>query len=158
MFGLSWGQILIIVLVAAFVLGPERIPTAVNVTLGTIRKARGLAAGTQATLLRDLGPEIEELRRQVADLQSLKELADLQSLAELRPQQWSGKSLLATPPPHPGTDPRHITPVPPAQGAAAAQPPPACSPEPLSNGDRLQPGRPVRDHADDHGAVPKPSK
>jgi sec-independent protein translocase protein TatB len=101
MFGLSWGQILIIVLVGAFVLGPERIPTGVNFTLGMIRKARNLAAGTQATLLRDLGPEIEELRRQVADLQSLKELADLRQIGDLHPRQWIGDTMLAAPPPPP---------------------------------------------------------
>lgn len=123
MFGLSWGQILIIVLVGAFVLGPERIPTAVNFTLGMIRKARNLAAGTQATLLRDLGPEIEELRRQVADLQSLKELADLRQLGDLHPRQWIGDTLLAasTQPPH--SDPLHSRLLSPATAAATVQPP-----------------------------------
>ncbi len=70
MFGLTWVQIGIIVIVATFVLGPERIPSAVSSALGMIRRARGLMAGTQATLLRDLGPELDELRRQVAELQS----------------------------------------------------------------------------------------
>ena len=45
MFGLSWGQIAIIVLVGVFVLGPERIPTAVAAALGALRKMRALLAG-----------------------------------------------------------------------------------------------------------------
>src|SRR6476619_2915339 len=69
MFGLSWGQIAIIVLVGVFVLGPERIPTAVTWVLTNLRKLRSMAAGAQAELRKEIGPELEELRRQVADLQ-----------------------------------------------------------------------------------------
>ena len=94
MFGLSWGQIAIIVLVGVFVLGPERIPTAVTWVLTMLRKARTMAAGAQAELRREIGPEIEELRRQVADLQSLKEIQDLRDLRDLHPKRLIGKNIL----------------------------------------------------------------
>jgi sec-independent protein translocase protein TatB len=94
MFGLSWAQITIIVLVGVFVLGPERIPTAVTWVLSTLRKARTMAAGAQAELRREIGPEIEELRRQVADLQSLKEIQDLRDLRDLHPKRLIGKNIL----------------------------------------------------------------
>lgn len=94
MFGLSWGQIAIIVLVGVFVLGPERIPTAVTWVMGTLRKARTMAAGAQEELRREIGPEIDELRRQVADLQSLKELQDLRDLRDLHPKRLLSKNIL----------------------------------------------------------------
>jgi len=37
MFGLSWAQIGIILLVGVFVLGPERIPTAVTWVMSSLR-------------------------------------------------------------------------------------------------------------------------
>lgn len=94
MFGLSWGQIAIIVLVGVFVLGPERIPTAVTWVLSMMRKARTMAAGAQAELRREIGPELEELRRQVADLQSLKEIQELRDLRDLNPKRLIGKNIL----------------------------------------------------------------
>ncbi|MBM9465803.1 Sec-independent protein translocase family protein [Nakamurella leprariae] len=94
MFGLSWGQIAIIVLVGLFVIGPERIPTAVQWVTSSLRRVRGLAAGAQAELRTQLGPELEELRRQVADLQSLKELQELRDLRDLHPKRLIGKNIL----------------------------------------------------------------
>ena len=94
MFGLSWGQIAIIVLVGVFVLGPERIPTAVTWVMTSLRKLRTMAAGAQAELRREIGPEIDELRRQVADLQSLKELQELRDLRDLHPKRLIGKNIL----------------------------------------------------------------
>ncbi len=94
MFGLSWGQIAIIVLVGVFVLGPERIPTAVSWVMTTLRKVRTMAAGAQAELRREIGPELDELRRQVADLQSLKEIQDLRDLRDLHPKRLIGKNIL----------------------------------------------------------------
>ncbi len=94
MFGLSWGQITIIVLVGVFVLGPERIPTAVRWVTDGLRKLRTMAAGAQAQLNREIGPELDELRRQIADLQSLKELQELRELRELHPKRLIGNTIL----------------------------------------------------------------
>ena len=94
MFGLSWGQIAIILLVAVFVLGPERIPTAVTWVMTTVKKARTMAVGAQAELRREIGPELDELRRQVADLQSLKEIQELRDLRDLNPKRLIGKNIL----------------------------------------------------------------
>jgi len=94
MFGLSWGQIIIIVLVGVFVLGPERIPTAVRWVTDGLRKLRTMAAGAQAQLNREIGPELDELRRQIADLQSLKELQELRELRDLHPKRLIGNTIL----------------------------------------------------------------
>ena len=58
MFGLSWGQITIIVLVGVFVLGPERIPTAVTWVIDRVAQAADdgrRRAG--ASCNREIGPE-----------------------------------------------------------------------------------------------------
>ena len=94
MFGLSWEQIGIILLVGVFVLGPERIPTAVTWVMTSLRKLRTMAAGAQAELRREIGPELDELRRQVADLQSLKEIQELRELRDLHPKRLIGKGIL----------------------------------------------------------------
>ncbi len=94
MFGLSWGQIIIIVLVGMFVLGPERIPVAVQWTMDSLKKVRNMAQGAQAQLQKEIGPELEELRRQVAELQSLKEVQELRNLRDLNPRRLIGNTLL----------------------------------------------------------------
>jgi sec-independent protein translocase protein TatB len=94
MFGLSWAQIGIILLVGVFVLGPERIPTAVTWVMSSLRKLRTMAAGAQAELRKEIGPELDELRRQVADLQSLKEIQELRDLRDLHPKRLIGKGIL----------------------------------------------------------------
>ncbi|HET8591430.1 MAG TPA: Sec-independent protein translocase protein TatB, partial [Nakamurella sp.] len=94
MFGLSWDRIILILLVALFVIGPERIPTAVSWVMQSLRKVRSMAAGAQAELRSQIGPELEELRRQVAELQSLKELGELRALRELNPRTIIGKNIL----------------------------------------------------------------
>ena len=53
-----------------------------------------MAAGAQAELRREIGPELDELRRQVADLQSLKEIQDLRDLRDLHPKRLIGKNIL----------------------------------------------------------------
>ncbi len=96
MFGLSWGQIIIIVLVGMFVLGPERIPVAVQWTVDSLKKVRNMAQGAQAQLQKEIGPELEELRRQVAELQSLKEVQELRNLRDLNPRRLIGNTLLGS--------------------------------------------------------------
>lgn len=94
MFGLGWGEILIILAVGVFVLGPERIPVAVRWVTETMTKLRGMAANAQSDLAREIGPELEELRRQVSDLQSMKEFQDLKSLRDINPKRYIQKNIL----------------------------------------------------------------
>ncbi len=94
MFGLSWEQIFIILLVGVFLLGPERIPVAVQWVTGSLRKVRDVAAGAQAQLRTEIGPELDELRRQISELQSLKEVQDLRDLRDLHPRRIIGRNIL----------------------------------------------------------------
>lgn len=94
MFGLSWDQIILILLAGLFLLGPERIPTAIKWLMDSLRKVRTFAAGAQTEMRSQLGPELDELRRQIAELQSLKELKELRELRDLDPRRIVGKTLL----------------------------------------------------------------
>lgn len=94
MFGMSWPEIAIIIAVGMFVLGPERIPVAVKWVGSTLKTVRTMAAGAQEQLRGEFGPEIDELRRQIADLQSLKEIQELRALRDLNPRAMITKNLL----------------------------------------------------------------
>ncbi len=115
MFGLSWGQLTIIVLVGAFVLGPERIPTVVRGVGSFVAKAKAMASGAQTQLRSDLGSELDELRRQVADLQSLAGLQELRDLRELHPKRLIAQAFSGEQPLQSGAAPG---PVPLAKDAA----------------------------------------
>lgn len=80
MFGLSWAQIGIIAVIAMFLLGPERIPVAIAWTSRSLQTVRGMASGARSQLGEQFGPEIAELREQIAELQSLKQALNLGGL------------------------------------------------------------------------------
>jgi sec-independent protein translocase protein TatB len=84
MFGLSWGQIGIIAVIAMFLLGPERIPVAIAWVSRSLQTMRGWASGARSQLGEQFGSELAELREQIAELQSLKESLDLRDLQPAR--------------------------------------------------------------------------
>lgn len=64
-----------ILLVAALViLGPERLPGAVRWTTRSLRQVRDYASGATAQLRTELGPEFEDLRKPLADLNELRNM------------------------------------------------------------------------------------
>lgn len=91
---MAWPQIMLIMVIGVFLLGPERIPVAVQWVFSSLKKMRTMAQGAQAQLNSELGPEIAELRRQIADLQGLNELQELRQLRDLHPKNLIGKGLL----------------------------------------------------------------
>ena len=54
------------------ILGPERLPGAISWTMQSIRKARDYATGATDKLKDDLGPEFDDLRKPLADLNELR--------------------------------------------------------------------------------------
>lgn len=79
MFDLSFGKILVLVLVALFVLGPERLPAAAEWAGKAIRQFKSFATGASDKLRDELGPEFDQLREPLAQLR-----APLQELRALR--------------------------------------------------------------------------
>ena len=52
-------EILALVLLALFIIGPDRLPKAISDTMGFLRKVRGMARNATSDLSRELGTNIE---------------------------------------------------------------------------------------------------
>ncbi|MEU1981197.1 Sec-independent protein translocase protein TatB [Nocardia sp. NPDC019395] len=69
---IGWGEILVLLVAALVILGPERLPGAAQWTARALRQARDYATGATADLKRDFGPEIDELRAPLTELRRLR--------------------------------------------------------------------------------------
>jgi sec-independent protein translocase protein TatB len=69
---LSWEHILVLVVVGLVILGPERLPGAIRWTSNTMRQARDYLSGMTSQLRQDLGPEFDDLRGPLSELQKLR--------------------------------------------------------------------------------------
>ena len=85
----GWPELLVIAMVGLFVLGPERLPAAAAWVASTVRTIRDYAVGARDQLRSELGPELEEFR---------KPLEDLRSVRDLDPRRAVRQHLLAEPP------------------------------------------------------------
>lgn len=73
MFGsLSWEHIMVLVVVGLVVLGPERLPGAIRWTSNALRQARDYLSGVTTQLREDLGPDFDDLRAPLSELQRLR--------------------------------------------------------------------------------------
>ena len=61
MFDVGLGEILLLLLAALFVFGPDRLPTVVAQAARLIRQVREMAAGARSELSDAIGPELREL-------------------------------------------------------------------------------------------------
>ncbi len=68
----GWGEMLLLVVVGLVILGPERLPGAIRWTSNTIRQARDYVSGATSQLREDLGPEFDDLRQPLSELQKLR--------------------------------------------------------------------------------------
>lgn len=68
----GWGEMLVLVVAGLVILGPERLPGAIRWTTGSIRQAREYLSGATSQLREDLGPEFEDLRQPLSELQKLR--------------------------------------------------------------------------------------
>jgi sec-independent protein translocase protein TatB len=69
---LSWEHILVLVVVGLVILGPERLPGAIRWTSNALRQARDYLSGVTSQLRQDLGPEFDDLRGPLSELQKLR--------------------------------------------------------------------------------------
>jgi sec-independent protein translocase protein TatB len=73
MFGnVGWGEMLVLVIAGLVILGPERLPGAIRWTAGTLRQARDYISGATSQLREDLGPEFDDLREPLSQLNKLR--------------------------------------------------------------------------------------
>src|SRR5690349_4606317 len=68
----GWGEMLVLVIAGLVILGPERLPGAIRWTSGALRQARDYISGATSQLRDDLGPEFEDLRQPLSELQKLR--------------------------------------------------------------------------------------
>src|SRR6185312_7597266 len=69
---IGWGEMLVLVVVGLVVLGPERLPGAIRWSTGALRQARDYLSGVTSQLRDDMGPEFDDLRGQLGELQKLR--------------------------------------------------------------------------------------
>ncbi len=68
----GWGEMLVLVVVGLVVLGPERLPGAIRWTANALRQARDYLTGMTAQLREDIGPDFDDLREPLSELQKLR--------------------------------------------------------------------------------------
>lgn len=68
----GWGEILVLIVVGLVVLGPERLPGAIRWTSTALGQARDYLSGMTTQLREDIGPEFDDLREPLSELQKLR--------------------------------------------------------------------------------------
>jgi sec-independent protein translocase protein TatB len=68
----GWGEILVLIVVGLVVLGPERLPGAIRWTSSALRQARDYLSGMTTQLREDMGPEFDDLREPLSELNKLR--------------------------------------------------------------------------------------
>ena len=69
---IGWGEMMVLVIAGLVILGPERLPGAIRWTSGALRQARDYISGATSQLREDLGPEFEDLREPLSELNKLR--------------------------------------------------------------------------------------
>lgn len=78
----GWGEMLVLVVLGLVILGPERLPGAIRWTSNTIRQARDYLSGATSQLREDLGPEFDDLRQPLSELQRLRGMSPRAALTK----------------------------------------------------------------------------
>ncbi len=68
----GWGEMLVLVVVGLVILGPERLPGAIRWTAGALRQARDYVSNATDQLRDEMGPEFDDLRAPLSELQKLR--------------------------------------------------------------------------------------
>jgi sec-independent protein translocase protein TatB len=68
----GWGEMLLLVIAGLVILGPERLPGAIRWTSNALRQARDYISGATSQLRDDLGPEFDDLREPLSELNKLR--------------------------------------------------------------------------------------
>ena len=79
---LGWGEMLLLVAVGLVVLGPERLPGAIRWSIGAVRQARDYLSGATSQLREELGPEFDEIRAPISELQKLRGMTPRSALTK----------------------------------------------------------------------------
>ncbi|QCB52219.1 Sec-independent protein translocase subunit TatB [Rhodococcus sp. PAMC28707] len=73
MFGnIGWGELVVLLVAALVILGPDRLPGAISWVSKSIRQVKDYANGASQQLKDELGTDFEDLRKPLADLNQLR--------------------------------------------------------------------------------------
>ncbi|MCG5430774.1 Sec-independent protein translocase protein TatB [Mycobacterium sp. MYCO198283] len=129
---IGWGELLVLLIAALVILGPERLPGAVRWTSDAVRQARDFISGATTNLRDEFGPEFDDLREPLAELQKLRGMtpraAITKHLLDGDDSLFTGNFDRSSAPPPPVPPPPAAPVVPPP--AAPVVPPPAASVDP----------------------------
>ena len=119
MFGnVGWGEMLVLVIAGLVILGPERLPGAIRWTSGALRQARDYISGATSQLREDLGPEFDDLREPLSELNKLRGMtpraALTKHLLDGDDSIFTGRFARPVDPPTPEVTPPLAAPEPPA--------------------------------------------
>lgn len=105
----GWGEIVVLAVAGLFILGPERLPSAAAWLGRTIRQIRDYASSARNSLRTELGPEFEELRKPLEELNELRRFNPRTAVRRtlLDDGLSSGKNgaTRVSPPPRPASSP-----------------------------------------------------
>src|ERR1700757_4281351 len=118
----GWGEMLVLVVVGLVVLGPGRLPGAIRWTAGALRQARDYLSGMTSQLREDIGPEFDDLRGQLSELQKLRGMTPRAALTK---HLLDGDDSIFT-----GNFDRPVNGVPAEPSAEPSQPAPGSNGEP----------------------------
>lgn len=101
---IGWAEILVLVVAGLFILGPERLPSAAAWLGRALRQVREYATGAREQLHRELGPDLDELRKPLEELRGIRDLnprrmVRRQLFDDLDDFKYDGYSSLRLPPP-----------------------------------------------------------
>jgi sec-independent protein translocase protein TatB len=122
---IGWGEMLVLVVIGLVVLGPERLPGAIRWTSNALRQARDYVSGATQNLRDELGPDFDDLREPLAELQKLRGMSPRAALTKHLldgdDSIFTGKfeKPVDVPPDTPSTKPQSATPASPENAGAA---------------------------------------
>ncbi|WP_157083943.1 Sec-independent protein translocase protein TatB [Millisia brevis] len=70
----GWAEMLVLLVAALVILGPERLPGAISWSFKALRQARDYVTGATTQLRDELGPEFEDLREPLSELNKLRKM------------------------------------------------------------------------------------
>lgn len=79
---IGWGEMLVLVVIGLVVLGPERLPGAIRWSADALRQARDYVGGATKNLRDELGPDFDDLREPLAELQKLRGMSPRAALTK----------------------------------------------------------------------------
>jgi sec-independent protein translocase protein TatB len=69
---IGWGELVILLVAALVILGPDRLPGAITWVSKAVRQAKDYANGASQQLKDEFGTDFEDLRKPLADLNQLR--------------------------------------------------------------------------------------